>query len=101
MKIVYSHLHQCKTCHGTGLITPPPGTRASYFPCERCMGKGTFDEDDIVHQVVDAILPHIMKGCQCSDSQRKKGVKSPDCSVHELNFHAMAQAAIQIASRFD
>ncbi|HIJ85372.1 MAG: hypothetical protein HW380_3272 [Magnetococcales bacterium] len=101
MKINYSHLHLCKTCHGTGLISPPEGTRASFFPCDRCMGRGTIDEEDIAHQVAEAIRPYVMKGCRCTESQKKKGTQSPHCAVHDLDLDAMAQVAIQVASRFE
>ncbi len=101
MKVNYSHLHLCKTCHGTGLIAPPTGTRASFFPCDRCMGKGTINEDDIVSQVVEAIRPLIMKGCKCTEAQKKKGTKSAHCTVHDLDLEAMAQAAILVAARYD
>ncbi|MBF0108013.1 MAG: hypothetical protein HQL76_02395 [Magnetococcales bacterium] len=101
MKINYSHLHLCKTCHGTGLISPPEGTRASFFPCDRCMGRGTIEEEDIVSQVVDAMRPHVLKWCKCTETQKKKGTRSPNCHVHDLDLEAMAMTAIQIAARYD
>ncbi|MBF0145404.1 MAG: hypothetical protein HQL84_05915 [Magnetococcales bacterium] len=101
MKINYSHLHLCKTCHGTGLIAPPEGTRASFFPCDRCMGRGTLDEEAIINQVAEAIRPHVLKGCKCTETQKKKGIQSSACPVHDLDLTAMAQAAIQVASRYD
>lgn len=101
MKINYSHLHLCKTCHGTGLITPPQGTRASFFPCDRCMGRGTIEEEDIMHLVVEAMKPHIVKACRCTDAQRKMEEISPNCSIHDLDLDALALAAIQVAERYD
>lgn len=101
MKINYSHVHLCKTCHGMGMITPPAGTRASFFPCDRCMGRGTIDDNDIVSMIAEAIRPHVMKKCRCLETHKKRGVQSPDCAIHDLDIAAMAQAAVQVAARYD
>ncbi|MBF0140533.1 MAG: hypothetical protein HQL74_09670 [Magnetococcales bacterium] len=101
MKINYSHIHLCKTCHGMGMITPPAGTRATFFPCERCMGRGTIDENDIVSMIVDAIRPYVMQRCRCSETYKQSGMQADDCGIHDLDIAAMAQAAIQVAARYD
>ncbi|MBF0139753.1 MAG: hypothetical protein HQL74_05685 [Magnetococcales bacterium] len=65
------------------------------------MGRGTIEEEDIMHQVADAMRPHLLKACKCTEAQRKKGTRSPNCFVHDLDLDAMAQAAIQVAARYD